>query len=266
MAAWTGCPQIPLPPQGFRDYAVSDLLQEYGLSCRFPLGQACCDLDVFAPVQDSRCVTSVRGQAAQEKLDRVGSKYSILIGCLFALQGSAPCGNFPQVIKGNFLAPFDGGFEPIGDNRTRRRSAADVRFGSKADMCSAKRHVRFTPESGHVRCTTLCPLSANSGHSSIHSTTSSAICWRCTGADQYRNSSVRLTRHYQADQDMHQRYSALAPSLKLLAMIAQPMALMGLIMTAQAPQSLPSSSSLSSLCSLFKYGIGGCSFEAVIHL
>ena len=26
-----------------------------------------------------------------------------------------------------------------------------VRFGSKADMCSAKRHVRFTPEGGHVR-------------------------------------------------------------------------------------------------------------------
>jgi hypothetical protein len=46
----------------------------------------------------------------------------------------------------------------------------DVRFGSEADMCAAKRHVRFTPnsdrksrhaanghvrftpESGHVRC------------------------------------------------------------------------------------------------------------------
>src|SRR4029078_1527045 len=26
---------------------------------------------------------------------------------------------------------------------------ADVRFGSKADICSAKRHVSFTPESGH---------------------------------------------------------------------------------------------------------------------
>jgi hypothetical protein len=25
----------------------------------------------------------------------------------------------------------------------------DVRFGSKADMCIAKRHVCFTPESGH---------------------------------------------------------------------------------------------------------------------
>jgi hypothetical protein len=28
---------------------------------------------------------------------------------------------------------------------------AEVRFGSKADMCSAQGHVRFTPESGHVR-------------------------------------------------------------------------------------------------------------------
>jgi hypothetical protein len=25
-------------------------------------------------------------------------------------------------------------------------------------------YVRFTPESGHVRCTSSCPLSANSGH------------------------------------------------------------------------------------------------------
>ena len=40
----------------------------------------------------------------------------------------------------------------------------DVRFGSKADMCGAKCHVRFTPESGHVQCNSACPLSANSGH------------------------------------------------------------------------------------------------------
>src|SRR5262249_22764059 len=39
-----------------------------------------------------------------------------------------------------------------------------VRFGSKADICSAKGHVRFTPESGHVRCTSPCLLWANSGH------------------------------------------------------------------------------------------------------
>ena len=45
-----------------------------------------------------------------------------------------------------------------------QRSLAFVRFGSKADICSAKRHVRFTPNSGHVRCNSVCPLSANSGH------------------------------------------------------------------------------------------------------
>jgi hypothetical protein len=28
----------------------------------------------------------------------------------------------------------------------------DVRFGSKADICGAKRYVRFTPNSGHLRC------------------------------------------------------------------------------------------------------------------
>jgi hypothetical protein len=39
-----------------------------------------------------------------------------------------------------------------------------VRFGSKADICSAKRYVRFTPKSGHSRLTLECPLSANSGH------------------------------------------------------------------------------------------------------
>ena len=35
-------------------------------------------------------------------------------------------------------------------------------------MCSAKGHVRSTPESGHVRCTSPCLLSAKSGHSPIH--------------------------------------------------------------------------------------------------
>ena len=57
-------------------------------------------------------------------------------------------------------------------HRTTRGSAlkgvvtrpANVRFGSLADILRCGRHVRFTPESGHVRCTTLCPLCAKSGH------------------------------------------------------------------------------------------------------
>src|SRR5262245_26120943 len=44
-----------------------------------------------------------------------------------------------------------------------------VRLGSKADICAAKSHVRFTPESGHVRCTSACPLWANSGHTEARS-------------------------------------------------------------------------------------------------
>ena len=40
----------------------------------------------------------------------------------------------------------------------------NVRFGSLADICSAKRHVRFTPNSGHSWLPLECPLSANSGH------------------------------------------------------------------------------------------------------
>jgi len=41
---------------------------------------------------------------------------------------------------------------------------ANVRFGSKADVRAAKSHVRFTPESGHVQCSSRCPLRAKSGH------------------------------------------------------------------------------------------------------
>jgi hypothetical protein len=42
-----------------------------------------------------------------------------------------------------------------------------VRFGSKADICAAKSDVRFTPESGHVQCTSQCLLWANSGHDGL---------------------------------------------------------------------------------------------------
>ena len=44
---------------------------------------------------------------------------------------------------------------------------AYVRFGSEADMCVAKRHVRFTPESGHERCNSGCPLWAKSGQQTV---------------------------------------------------------------------------------------------------
>jgi hypothetical protein len=35
---------------------------------------------------------------------------------------------------------------------------------SRAGLRGALAYVRFTPESGHVQCTSACPLWANSGH------------------------------------------------------------------------------------------------------
>jgi hypothetical protein len=46
-----------------------------------------------------------------------------------------------------------------------RSAAADVRFGSKADIHGPQRDVRFTPESGHQAAGLRCPFCANSGHS-----------------------------------------------------------------------------------------------------
>ena len=55
----------------------------------------------------------------------------------------------------------------IGPTTALELDVQDVRFGSKADICSAIRDVRFTPKSGHVQCTRQCPLCANSGHRAV---------------------------------------------------------------------------------------------------
>ena len=60
----------------------------------------------------------------------------------------------------------------------------DVRFGSKADICSARTHVRFAPESGHVQCKTPCPLCAKSRHRATYSITSSA--WASSACGTFR--------------------------------------------------------------------------------
>jgi hypothetical protein len=43
-------------------------------------------------------------------------------------------------------------------------AGTNVRFGSKADMCSEKRHVRSYSKSGHSQRKNRCPLCAKSGH------------------------------------------------------------------------------------------------------
>jgi hypothetical protein len=66
--------------------------------------------------------------------------------------------------------------DPVGRSATRawggrlkgqvtgRVAGIDVRFGSKADICAAIGHVRFTPESDNQMRHMECPLKARSGH------------------------------------------------------------------------------------------------------
>ena len=61
---------------------------------------------------------------------------------------------------------------------------AYVRFGSKADVRTAKSHVRSYSETGHVQCKRSCPLSAKSGHSDIHSISASAPCCMPNGTSR----------------------------------------------------------------------------------
>ena len=48
-----------------------------------------------------------------------------------------------------------------------------VRFGSKADICSAKRHVRSTPESGQIAALSVGPSCANKRHHRAYQSTAS---------------------------------------------------------------------------------------------
>src|SRR5262249_60614094 len=55
----------------------------------------------------------------------------------------------------------------IHPNDVMLNMSVHVRFGSKADICTAPAaHVRFTPNSGHLQSKTTCPLRAKTGRSS----------------------------------------------------------------------------------------------------
>jgi len=45
--------------------------------------------------------------------------------------------------------------------------AADVRYGSEANITRSCSNVRFTSESGHSIDASACPLCANSGHNAV---------------------------------------------------------------------------------------------------
>ena len=67
-----------------------------------------------------------------------------------------------------------------GQLRKRTISA----LGQKQTFAVQHVNVRFTPNSGHVRCNYVCLLWANSGHSAIHSITSSASSKNDSGGER----------------------------------------------------------------------------------
>src|SRR6185295_7889224 len=69
-------------------------------------------------------------------------------------------------MMGNYLAPL--AFHAIGCSEFINLAHATAEYAhvcpAEADICAAIGDVRFTPESGHVRRTSPCPLRAKSGH------------------------------------------------------------------------------------------------------
>ena len=65
--------------------------------------------------------------------------------------GPGQCPLYDLTMCGPFSALQRGSDGQAAKDKPQASSCAqpNVRFGSKADICSAKRHVRFTPESGH---------------------------------------------------------------------------------------------------------------------
>jgi hypothetical protein len=60
-----------------------------------------------------------------------------------------------------------GGMGFSGQFALHKPTAADVRFGSKADIAASPTNVRFTPNSGHWNSASKCLLCANSGQSAL---------------------------------------------------------------------------------------------------
>ena len=132
----------------------------------------------ISEVADSCSNASSRSRFRRSNCSGEWSVDRCAVGVLRALDLTAlwprPLTGWPIALPRCFMTRPPGRFT-MSLNFINFQRSRYVRFGSKADMCNANRHVRFTPNSGHVQCTSPCLLCANSGHSAIHSITSSAL-------------------------------------------------------------------------------------------
>src|SRR5262252_6651166 len=85
------------------------------------------------------------------------------------------------ILNCGILAPYVARHR--SDPKSNIGRAGGVRFGSKADMCSAQARVCFTPESDTKCDTGACPLWAKSGHGDLDA----MAFYRCSKASRVPN-------------------------------------------------------------------------------
>jgi len=67
--------------------------------------------------------------------------------CARAASGNVTADPASPLMKSRRLICHPKGWDIVSAQNCTGNRATDVRFGSKADMCGAKRYVRFTPDS-----------------------------------------------------------------------------------------------------------------------
>ena len=77
--------------------------------------------------------------------------------------------NHLNEIAPSHASPQGSGQGTVAGKTRVGKGRPNVRFGSKADICSAKEHVRYSPKSGHQPATLPCPLCAMNGYRAVKS-------------------------------------------------------------------------------------------------
>src|SRR5262249_25501346 len=84
--------------------------------------------------------------------------------------GPVPCYSHPRMpaASAQSCRPNDSAHDAAA---LRDLSPVNVRYGSGADITRHLANVRFTSQSGHRELSSVCPLSAKSGHNALQQTT-----------------------------------------------------------------------------------------------
>src|SRR5215467_13994263 len=90
-----------------------------------------------------------------------------------------------------------------GGNRVGRWCRVKMSALGQTQTIAAQRHVRFTPESGHVRCTTSCLPWAKSGHGTTVNRKTASVAVLAKSDQVYRLVTAVAFFHCKANRAAH---------------------------------------------------------------